>query len=154
MSAIFYSDESRPILTISNGQFTEIVNGHLEDSTIGEGTVLLSSRKLIFKYLDIPNQDSSQYSVKFAPIRIARDTAILHLRVTEKGTGPTMVNVWCVDSLNKVLSKSITDTAGYKYLSIAANKNISKVEIISLGYYIVHLPLSNFMDTHQMLTLS
>jgi hypothetical protein len=82
--------------------------------------------------------------VKFAPIRIARDTAILHLRVTEKGTGPTMVNVWCVDSLNKVLSKSMTDTAGYKYLAIAANKNISKVEIIILGYYIVHAPLSKF----------
>jgi hypothetical protein len=139
-----YSYESRPIFTISNGMFTEIANGHMGSSTIGEGSVQLKARKLTFKYLDIPNQDSSHYTVKFAPIQVARDTAILHIRVAEEGTGPAMVNVWCVDSLNTVLCKSMTDTAGYKYLSIPADKNISKVEIISLGYFIVNLPLSKF----------
>jgi hypothetical protein len=139
-----YSYESRPIFTISNGKFTEIVNGHMGSSTIGEGTVHLKSRKLTFKYSDIPNQDSSHYTVQFAPIKVARDTAILHLMVTEEGTGPAMVNVWCIDSLNKVHSRSMTDTFGYKYLSIPANKMMSKVEIISLGYFIVRLPLSKF----------
>jgi len=135
--------EEVPNITISDGKFSQIIYGHVGNA-VSEGTVQLKSRKLTFKYLEVPNQDSSHYTVKTYPIKVGRDTAILHLRAVEEGTGPNMVVVWCVDSLNKVLSTSFTDKAGNKYLSIPANRTISKVVIFSLGYFDVRLPLSKF----------
>jgi hypothetical protein len=137
-------DERVQHFNIKDGVFSEKIYSDM-DSTEGKGTIKIEGKYLIFKYKDVANKDSSFYSINTSKLKSAQDSALFNIDVVAEDTLPAIVNILGVDSVNNIVSKNLTNSAGFIHLPIARGSNIAVIKVVALGYWIVEIPISKYI---------
>lgn len=132
-------------LIFKNGKFTDVrVTGDMGIERKGTGSYKVENKKLVLKYVEFTNKDSSFYQID-----VSENTAksgFMSLSIEDESGSPMQGSVVVENKFCKPLISFISDKSGKANLTMFAALSPAWIVVDFIGYYRVKMPVSNLLS--------
>ncbi len=147
-----FPGEGGIVLEFSEKTFNKNIQGHLTP-IIGKGIYQIKSNKLLLKYQNVKNPDTSIVKIETKNIKPS-DMGVLSIKVVDASSGKVFPFASCGlrNNKEKLISVILTDTLGKANITLYNFDIIKIISIDLLGYDRIHIPTSQFKGKSVVIT--